>query len=183
MSSDASVAILAPHFDAVRDVFSSFEVAPGTKLSRLRKTGMLVDPGVRDSRRHYAGCREDGRQIVIAPQAADLPVPTLVAIIAHEFGHAADFAYPATWTFRGRGEPALWDAEAYELDGRDFSRGRGEVKGATARRRLWARRHPDQVEWTADAVVQAVTGRPLGYCGRCMLQCFSGGKPRPAGLR
>ena len=51
------------------------------------------------------------------------------------------------------------------------------------RRRLWGDRHPDQVEWSADAIVKAVTGRSLGYCGRCMLQCFSGGKPRPAGLR
>lgn len=178
-----AVAILAPHYDAVRDVFSSFEVAPGQKLSRLRQTGMLVDPSVSDSERHFAGCRDDGRQIIIAPGAADLPVPTLVAIIAHEFGHAADFAYPANWTFTSRGEPALWDSAAFELDGRAFKFGDEEVKGSSARRRLWADRHPDQVEWAADAIVQAVTGRSVGYCGRCMLQCFSGGKPRPAGLR
>ncbi|MHC4854654.1 MAG: hypothetical protein ACYTF5_21840 [Planctomycetota bacterium] len=168
--SELAAIVLAPHFDAVRDVFADFSPDGAQRLSRLKRTRLLVDPSVRDGDRHYAGCREDGMQIVLAPDAADLPVTTLVAIVAHEFGHAADFAYPGSWLFLEQGKPAQW------VEGVEGKRG-------TKMRALWSARDDDQVEWTADSIVQAVTGRQIGYCGRCMLQCFDAGKTRPRGLR
>ena len=49
--------------------------------------------------------------------------------------------------------------------------------------RLWRERSRDQIEWAADGIAQAVTGRKLGYCGDCLIQCYQGGIERPAGLR
>ncbi len=168
---EVAASILAPHYDAVRDVFSDY-VPEGEEepLSRLKRTRLLVEESVRDSDRHYAGCRDDGLQIILAPAAAELPPATLIAIIAHEFGHAADFAYPGSWLFLSQGDPARW------VDGVEGKRG-------TKLRSLWSERDDDQVEWTADSIVQTITGWKVGYCGRCMLQCFQGGQRRPAGLR
>lgn len=166
--SEEAASILAPHYDAVRDVFSAYEPKVGNPLSRLTKTKLVVSEDARDSERHFAACREDATAIILAPQAADLPVPTLVAILAHEFGHAADFAYPGSWRLIERGEPAIWHPPT-----------RRHARTV----RDWEERDEDQVEWAADAIAMSVTGKHIGYCGPCMLQCFSGGKPRPRGLR
>lgn len=167
---EVAASIIEPHFDAVRDVFIEHSPVAGTDLSRLRKTRLLIDPTMHDTPRHYAGCRDDGLQILIAPEAADLPTQMLVAILAHEFGHAADFAYPGRWLFTEQGQPARWVADDDSKIGRKA-------------RKLWNSRNDDQVEWTADAIALAVTGKEIGYCGRCMVQCFDGGTKRPAGLR
>lgn len=166
---EMAYAILEPHFDAVQDFFAEAvpEGAPGP-LARVRKTKLLVDDMVRDSPRHYAACRDDGLLIVLAPQAAKLPMDTLVAIITHEFGHATDFLYPAKFLGR-KGAPAVWVPPSAKKQGR--------------LRRMWSERNDDQVEWDADSIAYAVTGREISYCGSCMLQCFSGGQPRPKGLR
>jgi hypothetical protein len=170
---DAEVAavILEPHFDAVRDTFVEYAPEPGSQLTKLKKTRFVVDPEVHDSERHFAMCRDDGALIRIAPEAAELPLENLVAILSHEFGHAADFAYPAKWVTppRGSGE-AVW------LGDRDD-------KPARKWLRLWSERNDDQVEWAADSIASTVTGIEIRYCGRCVLQCFSGDKRRPAGLR
>jgi len=170
MVSDEEVAyaILEPHFDAVRDVFADYEPEPGHALVKLNGTKLLVDSAVRDSQRHFAACRDDGLLIVLAPQAAYLDHNTLVPLICHEFGHAADFLYPARWELR-RNRPAIWVPE-------------GAPKMAK-RRNAWNARNDDSVEWAADSIAQAVVGRPIQYCGPCMLQCFSGGQPRPSNLR
>lgn len=107
--------------------------------------------------------------LVIAPQAAELPVVTLVAILSHECGHAADFLYPARWVCE-RGAPARWVEEV-------------DTKRARKLRKLWNERSRDQVEWDADSIAWAMTGRKIGYCGPCLLQCFEGGGKRPKGLR
>jgi hypothetical protein len=166
--SEIAATVLTPHFDAVRDVFAEHVVADGQPLSRLRRTRFIVDPSIRDDERHFAGCRQDGMLILLAPEAADLPINTLVAILAHEFGHAADFAYPARWWCE-RDAPARWIAD-------------DSTKKARAWRKAWPHRNDDQMEWDADSIAHAVTGRPIGYCGPCYLQCF-GGEPRPKGLR
>lgn len=164
-----AAAVLEPHFHAVRDVFVDFECEPGKKLSRLKRTRLVVDPSVHDSPRHYAAARDDGTLIKLAPQAVELELENLVAILVHEFGHAADFAYPAQWVMVNRSEPAVWIGDR-------------DDKPARAWRRIWAQRNDDQVEWAADAIGEAVTGLPVRYCGPCMIQCFSG-RPRPRGLR
>lgn len=179
--------LLTPHFDAVRDIFARFEPEPGESLDRLKRTRLVVDDSVRDSSRHYAACRDDGMLIKLAPESLDLGVDQLTAILAHEFGHAADFAYPGRW-FAIRDDPAVWLSEGGAWV-REPSGERAWVpeSGAEAKhvrrwQRLWHQRSDDQVEWAADSIAYAVTGVKIGYCGPCMLQCFSG-QSRPAGLR
>ncbi len=166
---ELAASIITPHYDAVRDVFAEYCPPGGARLTKLRRTKLVVDPTIHDTERHYAGCRDDGLEIRVAPEGADLQTNMLVAILAHEFGHAADFAYPGRWIFRGRKQPAQWCDEE-------------EGRFATKARKLWRQRSDDQVEWSADAIAYAVTGRRIGYCGRCVIQCFDG-VPRPAGLR
>lgn len=157
--------VIEPHFEAVRDVFLGWERGQLAKLGRVK---LAVSPDVRDSARHFAACRDDGLLIELAPQAANLPVETLTAIIAHEFGHAADFAFPAQWRVARSGE-AEW---SHDVAG----------KGSARLLKQWAARDDDRVETDADAIARAVTGKSIGYCGPCKLQCFSGA-PRPKGLR
>lgn len=184
-----AAAVLEPHFDAVRDVFVEFEPEPGENLAELRRTRLVVDPGVRDTSRHYGMCRDDGRMIKLAPQAADLDLETLTAIIAHEFGHAADFAYPGRWV-PARERRASWIGEGgtwyYDDQGNAEWRAEPGRNGKRIRRWqcLWHERDADQVEWAADSIAYAVTGMKIRYCGPCMLQCFSAqGRARPKGLR
>jgi hypothetical protein len=167
-TNEMAATVLAPYFDAVRDVFSAHEPAPNQSLDKLAKTDFIVDGRIHDSNRHFAGCRQDGLLILLAPQSVDLPEDTLVAIIAHEFGHAADYAYPGRW-LPERDEPAAWLADL-------------STKEAKRWMKAWPDRSDDQVEWAADSIAQAVTGRRIGYCGPCLLQCWEG-KSRPDGLR
>lgn len=184
---ELAAVVLKPHFDAVRDCFVEFEPEPGEDLGKLRRTKLVIDESVRDSPRHYAACRDDGMLIKLAPQAVQLDTVTLTAIIAHEFGHAADFAYPGRWlTFQN--EQAIWLGE-----GGAWVRERGELvwkieSGEQAKQirrwqRNWHVRSDAEVEWAADSIAYTVTGRQIGYCGPCMIQCFSGGSARPRELR
>lgn len=162
--------VIGPHFDAVRDWFCAFEVAPGEKLSRLRRVKLVIHPDVHDSPRHFARCREDGLEIQVAPEAEELDIETLVPLLAHELGHACDFQYPAMWIGE-RNAPARWIGAQDNKAGRKLSR-------------LWHERSPDVVEWTADSIAHRITGRPLQYCGPELVQCWSaGGVERPEGLR
>jgi hypothetical protein len=165
--------VVRPHFDAVRDLFSEY-VPAGWKepLSKLQHVTFVVDSEMHDSPRHFAACRTDGKQLILAPQFVQLPVETLVAILAHEFGHAADFAYPAHWRLMPAGPGvAEWIGEP------------SETKWGRAWQKTWLGRNKDHVEWTADGIAMAVTGRAIGYCGPCVLQHFDEGVPRPKGLR
>lgn len=165
---EQAASIVAPCFDAVRDVFASHEVERGFELSELRATRLLIDPAAGDNERHFARCRTDGRQIELAPQSADLPIATLTAILAHEFGHAADHRYPACFRL----------VERYGA-----AQGKPPPPRRAARKVAeWEGRSEDQIEWVADAIAYLVTGRRVGYCGPCMVQCFAGA-PRPRGLR
>jgi hypothetical protein len=168
LDDEFAYAVIEPHFDAVRDHYAAFEPEPGSSLDKVRRTKLVVDPAVRDSPRHYAACRDDGLLIVIAPQAVQLEHDPLVALLCHEFGHATDFLYPGQWAGR-RNERAVWVPE--------------NTKKTDRIRRMWSERSEDQVEWDADSIAYAVTGHEITYCGACMVQCFSGGKSRPGGLR
>jgi hypothetical protein len=172
--------ILEPHFQAVRDTFASHVPdGSGAALVELRKTEFLVDPAVHDAERHFAACREDGKLIVLAPQAVDeLDLDTLVAVLAHEFGHASDFAYPGDWMLLHPGEEAQQAIWLNGMDGERSDRWRSS---------LWRARGRDEIERTADAIAEAVTGQRILYCGGCTLQCFHGPevrhRRRPEGLR
>jgi hypothetical protein len=185
---EVAAAILEPHFEAVKDTFVDFEPEPGERLTLLRSTRLVVDPDVHDSPRHYAQCRDDGLLIKLAPESVALDLETLTAILVHEFGHAADFAYPARWV-AVKGQPASWVGEggSWYYDSQGNARWQQD-SGKEARRirrwqSLWHDRSDDQVEWSADSIAQAVTGLQVRYCGPCMLQCFSGDGGRPKGLR
>lgn len=184
MRDDVEIAavVLEPHFDAVRDTFAAFEPVPGISLERLKRVRYVVDAEIHDTHRHFAACRDDGRQLLFAPEiVTEVDAETLVAILAHEFGHAADMAYPGEWCVVGGGtesQHALWLG------------GKTDKRSEHWRSWLWARRGDDEIEWAADAVAELVTGRRIHYCGQCMLQCFTParGRPlrqerRPVGLR
>lgn len=161
--------MIEPYFLAVKELFIPF--ATKTKTVRLK-----VDRGMHDTARHFAGC--DGSTILVAPEMGDLGEETVLAMLAHEFGHAVDFLYPGEYVLvDGDGitrMPATPNAKA-KLDAR------GE-QAMVARMRHWRDRDEDTVEKTADAIAEKVLGRPIGYCGPCLLQCF-GGEPRPVALR
>jgi hypothetical protein len=189
-----AAAVLTPHFDAVRDLFAAYRPASGEQLTKMRKVQFVIDPAIHDSERHFAATLNDGLLMGFSPLIVDLPVETLVAIVTHEFGHAADFAFPGSWMspMEGPGE-ALWlgpvasqpDRKMRKLAGEwhklwDLRNRRAHAGDRTPTEKL-AR---DQVEWAADAIAFRVTGQRLGYCGPCLLQCLRAEAPdRPAGLR
>lgn len=177
LTCDEALAVLDPFFIAVREVFVAYEMR-WSGSSRMRRVRIECAPWVHDTPRHFAGATEDGRCVLVTPELAELPEPTVAAILAHEFGHAMDFAYPGVfkWTPDGivRPRPAavLKNTEDKRL-----------VQAAVANARQWRDRDTDTVERTADAVAEHVTGRAIGYTGPCLLQTLDAGMPRPAGLR
>ena len=170
---EVAASVIRPYFDAVRDTFASFVPVPSCgPMAKLADVVFVVNEKRHDTPRHFAACRNDGKQLEFAPQFVELPVATMVAILAHEFGHAADFAYPAHWRIQPGG-PGLAE---WIGDPQESKWGRNWAKS-------WESRSPDQVEWTADGIATVVTGRSIGYCGPCTLQCFDQGILRPKGLR
>lgn len=172
---DLAREILRPHWDAMRDAYAEF-VPPGADgpLVRVMEVRFDIDPEQHDSVRHFAACRDDGLHMVFAPQiVTELPVENIVAVLAHEFGHALDFLYPAHWRMPDHGPgKAEWIGQPEATKwGRHWAR-------------KWASRTRDQVEWAADGIAEAVTGQHITYVGERLLQSFGCvGIERPAGLR
>lgn len=166
--------IVRPHWDAVRDIYLAY-VPPGESegIAKLAEVRFDIDPERHDSVRHFAACRTDGLHMVFAPQIVDLPVENLVAVLAHEFGHAADFLCPAHWRMPDSGPAkAEWIGHP------------GSTKWGRHWAKKWEARTRDQIEWAADGIAEAVTGKHLTYEGPLLLQCVRGaGIERPAGLR
>lgn len=195
-SDELAYSIIEGHFDAVRDTFVEYRPDGGHQdLRRLKRTRFVIDPAIHNSDRHFAATRDDGLLMMFAPGLAHLQVETLTAIVAHEFGHAADHLYPGAFAWpRAAAGPTAWVGESSALKalawrsvfGKPDRRSRIEQDDAEPAANwmtAWERRTRDQVEWAADAIAQMVTGISIGYCGPCVLQCFSGGQPRPKGLR
>jgi hypothetical protein len=109
--------------------------------------------------------------LIVAPEMADLPSETVLAILAHELGHAVDFLYPGEFAL-GKDRKVM----RRDLDGVDDQQRQRWVRG-------WQKRDDDAVEFTADGIAELVYGIPIGYCGPCKIQCFDRGQARPAGLR
>jgi len=183
LSCDESLAIIDPFFEAVREVFVASEMSLLGK-SKMRRVRIECAPWVHDKARHFAGATEDGRTILVTPELAELPEMTVVAIMAHEFGHAMDFAYPAAyaWTPDGltRSPSVMAPEQVMRAAAEDSKR---FAQAANAAMRQWRDRDADTVERMADAIAEQITGRSIGYSGPCMLQTLGGGVPRPAGLR
>lgn len=157
--------VLEPYFLAMQEVY----LAAG--LDKCRKTRLYCAPWIHDTPRHFAACRDDGLAIIVAPELAELPEPTVVAIFGHELGHATDFLYSAEFV----------------LDQERAVRRRAREEGSDTQWARWAKawehRDQDVVELTADGVAEFVTGARIGYLGPCLLQCFNRGQARPQGLR
>jgi hypothetical protein len=168
--------IIEPYFLAVQELFIAHEMA-SLGQSKLRKTRIECSIDAADTARHFAGCDETGKLIVFAPQLVELQEETVLGILAHEFGHALDFAYPGQYSL---------DDEAvlsYRPNAPEPSTDARSAQARTAGLRQWRARDPDTVERTADEIAKHVTGRHIGYLGPCLLQTLDEGRVRPLGLR
>ncbi len=181
LTCDEALVILDPFFEAVREVFIGSEMNLFGQ-SKMRRVRVECAPWVHDKARHFAGATEDGRSILVTPELAELPELTVVAILAHEFGHAMDFAYPALfgWSPDGLVHPLKRGGRRPTMTMNDPKR---QAQAATAAMRQWRDRDADTVERVADAIAEEITGRRVGYSGPCRLQTLDAGMPRPAGLR
>lgn len=157
--------VLEPYFEAVRDDYLAFG------LKKCKRTRLFVAPGMHDSPRHFAACKDDGSAILLAPELADMPPSVVLAIIAHELGHASDFLYPGEFVLGAEG-PAVRRSEKSV-----------EEKQWSKWLKAWHRRDDDVIELTADAVSALVMGVAYGYQGPCQIQSFDAARARPMGLR
>ncbi len=148
LSDEEAHLILEPYFEAVRE--------------RYIDAGLDRCPGERPL----------GDRLLLAPEAAELSENTVLAIVAHELGHATDFLYPGQFAMRGDDEPAAWrDPES--------------MKPKHWHRWLkdWEARDDDLVELSADAIAHFAMGVRYGYRGPCLIQTFGAARLRPVGLR
>jgi len=160
---DEAHGILLPFFDSVRKEYVE-------EFPLVRKVELYVARDAHDTPRHFAGCSETGKKIVVAPEMVELPYPFVLGILAHELGHAVDFLYPGEFVL-GR-EGVIRRERAAVTDGQ-----------WTRWFKAWERRDDDVVEQTADQIAERVWGMPIGYAGPCKLQNFRTGEARPQGLR
>lgn len=158
--------VLEPYFEVVREDYI------GHGLTKVKKTRLFVAPQMHDSPRHFGACKDDGSAILIAPELASVPDSILLAILAHEFGHATDFLYPGEFVLRASG-PADRRAKATTAD---------QEKQWSRWLKAWHKRSGDVVELTADAISERVMGVAYGYLGPCWVQSFDGTHARPMGL-
>jgi len=157
--------ILEPYYEAVLEEF----VTAG--LVRCQSTEFVVAPWVHDAPRHFGACRDDGTEIIVAPELAEQDERIVLAILSHELGHATDALYPGEFAL-GR------DRTAIRRRREDFN------PDQWARwMRSWEDRDSDPVEFIADAIAEEVMQVKIGYTGPCKLQCFNVGRRRPRGLR
>jgi hypothetical protein len=163
--------VLEPYFLEMRRLFVK------KRAKRCSAVILEVESWVHDSPRHFAATYETGKIMLAAPEMAELPEETILAIFAHEFGHAVDFLYPGDYMLVDDGELILLPAVPQVLINKKAE------QAMLARARAWERRDEDTVERTADAIGEKFTGQAIGYCGPCSVQCFARGRPRPAGLR
>jgi len=163
---EKALLILEPYFLAMQETFV------GAGLDAAKRVQLYVAPSMHDSPRHFAGTRDDGIVVMLAPEMVELPENTVAAIIAHEFGHAADFLYPGEFALGPERVAMRRNRSAFDGDDH-WARWVKE----------WEKRDDDVVEFVADAIAEMVTGRRIGYTGPCKLQAFDRGKARPQGLR
>lgn len=148
-------------------------------FDNLKHLRLEVSMSIRDTDRHFAACRDDGKLMVLAPDVAVLPSRVCMGIIQHEFGHAIDFCYPGQ----------LWLTKDGLRRQQVGTRSNQGVPRAVLQ--AWDERSDDAVEATADAIAEHVFGVQIGYCGPCRLQTILTGhpsergcdRPRPPGLR
>lgn len=167
----------------------------------LKRTRVEVTHEAGGHSRHLAGCSEDGLHVIFAPELALMPEASIRAIVHHEFGHAADFTYPARWVMTRDGMRLLpvedaayrWVRGRTGKDGRVLEDEYRRVNGgprpehmATLTPRMiadWRSRDAHAVEVAADLLAQTALGERIGYAGPCLLQTVGEGIARPPWLR
>lgn len=173
LSEEAALEVLIPTIEEVAALFVT-----GAGLERLY--GIEVEVSAKDGGegRNFAACRTDGRLLVFSPDLLALPPETVYGIVLHEFGHAADFLYPAQWVPIAGGKVRLADVSSRGVPA-------GESPVPTSWLRDWEARDSDEVERAADRIAESVSGIRIGYGGPCLLQTVARGamRPRPPGLR
>jgi hypothetical protein len=162
---DEALLILEPYFLVMQEVFVEAGLADASRVK------LYVAPSMHDTARHFAGTRDDGLVMMLAPEMVELPENTVAAIMAHEFGHAVDFLYPGEFVLGPNRVAAKRDRASFTDE--------QWIKWI----KDWEKRDDDVIEFVADAVAELVTGRRIGYVGPCKLQAFDRGKARPQGLR
>lgn len=181
LSVDKAHVILEPYFVASGEIFEEWDKRTHGRGAKLKAIRLEIAPWAHDSPRHFAATTEDGHSIIAAPEMAELPEETILAIFSHELGHALDFLYPAHFFWvddklEHGGIPEEIELEQLQSDKR--------IRQALyARVKRWQARDADEVELSADAIAELVTGKYIGYQGPCMLQSFDRGSRRPRGLR
>ena len=165
LSTEEAFVVLEPYFEVIRQEYL------GHGLVKCKRPRLFVAPTMHDTPRHFAACKDDGSAILVAPELGDMPEPIVLAILAHEFGHAADFLYPGEFVL-DHGGPAARRPKA-DIEDKQWSKWL----------KAWHKRDDDVVELTADAIATRVMGVPYGYQGPCLLQSFDAVRARPMGLR
>jgi hypothetical protein len=164
LSPEEARSIIEPYFFAIRKKY----VEGG--ISKVKVTELRASSEMHDTERHFAGCRDDGLVIVVAPEIAELAEDFVIGILAHELGHATDFLYPGEFVM---GKDGIARRRRDDVTDKQWLKWQ----------RSWDRRDPDVVERTADLIAGEVWGKPIGYAGPCLLQTFRTGVARPEGLR
>jgi hypothetical protein len=165
LSIDEAYAVIEPYFEVIREEY----LAAG--LKKTKRVRLFIAPAMHDSPRHFGACKDDGSAILLAPELANAPDPVVLAICAHEFGHATDFLYPGEFVL-DHGGPAQRRPKD-QIDDKQWSKWL----------KAWHQREDDVIELTADAVAHRVMGVPYGYQGPCWIQSFDAVRARPMGLR
>ncbi|MES2403749.1 MAG: hypothetical protein V4567_05335 [Pseudomonadota bacterium] len=157
--------VLEPYFEVIREDYMK------QGFIKCKRTRLFIAPAMHDSPRHFGACKDDGSAILLAPELADVPDTVMLAIMAHEFGHATDFLYPGEFVL-DHGGPAARRPKS-DIDPKQWSKWL----------KAWHQRDDDVVELTADAIAERVMGVPYGYQGPCLIQSFDAVRARPMGLR
>jgi len=162
---DEALVVLEPYFEAMRERY----LAEG--LERCAEVELYSAAWIHDSPRHFAACTIDGDPAIIAaPELAELDPFVVLAVFAHEFGHAVDYLYPGEFTRRGDAAVRVRESDYAPKHWRQWLR-------------WWKNRDDDTVEFAADAIAELVLGVRYGYQGPCSIQSFDATAARPRGLR
>lgn len=189
LDADRAWAVLRPYWEQIVSTFRHKGHAEPGKVTRVK-----VDPKWHDTCRHFAGASQDAKILVVAPELADMPVASIVAILAHEAGHFVDLSNPGRYWFRtacnvrlrkGARAVSVRDVPETYRDATLFLFERLPEKNLGKHLNEWRERESDEVERTADAIAEVVTGQRIGYTGApgCLVQTMGSGVERPIGLR
>lgn len=189
LSSEEAWAVLEPYWVEIVDTFKAKSLLAPSKITRVE-----IDPDWHDTCRHFAAATTDAKIVIFAPELADMPVPTIRAIMAHEAAHISDFAAPGIYWYRPiqampirEGIKATVFADVNAKSTKPVLMRVDKLPEKNLRKHMadWHARPTDEVEMAADQLAEFVMDQKIGYVGPkgCLVQSLGHGKPRPKGLR